>query len=55
VLIEGIPCGTGAGYSKKESDQSAAKQALKRIKSDKNLLKGIKNANAGKSNNPSGE
>lgn len=55
VLIEGIPCGTGAGYSKKESDQSAAKQALKRIKSDKNLLKGIKNANAGKTNNPSGE
>lgn len=43
VLIEGIPCGTGDGYSKKESDQNAAQQALKRIKSDKELLNGIKN------------
>ncbi len=32
VLIEGIPCGTGDGYSKKESDQNAAKQALKVLK-----------------------
>lgn len=44
VLIEGIPCGTGDGYSKKESDQNAAKQALKRIKGDKELQNGIKNA-----------
>lgn len=55
VCIEGIPCGTGNGYSKKESDQSAAKQALKRIKSDKNLLIGIKKASAGKSHHLSGE
>jgi ribonuclease-3 len=44
VLVEGIPCGTGDGYSKKESDQQAAKQALKRIKTDKELMNGIKNA-----------
>lgn len=44
VFIEDIPCGTGDGYSKKESDQNAAKQALKRIKSNKELLNGIKNA-----------
>ncbi|MBP3213543.1 MAG: ribonuclease III [Bacteroidaceae bacterium] len=44
LFIEGIPCGTGDGYSKKESDQNAAQQALKRIKRDKALLNGIKNA-----------
>ena len=44
ALVEGIPCGTGDGYSKKESDQNAAKQALKRIKHDKELLAGIQNA-----------
>lgn len=44
VFVEGISCGTGDGYSKKESDQNAAKQALKRIKHDKELLNGIKNA-----------
>ncbi|MBR3618232.1 MAG: ribonuclease III [Bacteroidaceae bacterium] len=44
VLVQGIPCGTGDGYSKKESDQNAAKQALNRIKRDKELLNGIKNA-----------
>ncbi|MBQ3926369.1 MAG: ribonuclease III, partial [Bacteroidaceae bacterium] len=42
VCVEGIPCGTGDGYSKKESDQNAAQQALKRIKRDKELLNGIK-------------
>ena len=44
VFVEGISCGTGDGYSKKESDQNAAKQALKRIKQDKDLLNGIQNA-----------
>ena len=44
VFIEEISCGTGNGYSKKESDQNAAKQALKRIKQDKELLAGIQNA-----------
>ena len=44
VCVEGIPCGTGDGYSKKESDQNAAQQALKRIKRDKELQNGIKSA-----------
>ena len=44
VSIEGIPCGTGDGYTKKESDQNAARQALKRIHSDKTLKQGIKAA-----------
>jgi len=44
IRIEGIPCGTGNGYSKKESDQDAAKQALKRVKRDRELVQGIKKA-----------
>lgn len=47
LTIEGIPCGTGQGYSKKESDQDAAKRALVRIKKDRNLREGIKNAKEG--------
>ena len=42
VFIGGISCGTGEGYSKKESDQKAAKQALSRLKNDKSLLAGVK-------------
>lgn len=34
VQIEGLPAGTGTGYSKKESQQNAAQMALKKIKSD---------------------
>ena len=44
ALVEEIPCGTGDGYSKKESDQNAAHQALKRLKRDKELQAGIQNA-----------
>ncbi len=51
VCIEGIPCGTGRGYSKKESDQDAAKRALTRIKKDSELREGIKNAKAGMDRN----
>ncbi len=46
VLIEGVPCGTGYGYSKKESDQNAAQQAYTRIKRDRDLKKGIAKAAA---------
>lgn len=49
VLVEGISCGTGDGYSKKESDQHAAQQALIRIKRDKELQNGIKCAKGQKS------
>ena len=48
IYIEGIPCGTGNGYSKKESDQEAAKQALQKVKKDKNLQAGLRKAKAGK-------
>lgn len=37
VLIEGIYAGHGKGYSKKESQQRAAKEALNRIRHDKAL------------------
>lgn len=46
VLIEGVPCGTGHGYSKKESDQKAAQQALTRLRKDKDMKKGIAKAAA---------
>lgn len=48
VYIEGIPCGTGEGYSKKESDQNAARQALKQVKSEKEHAGGIRKAIEGK-------
>lgn len=38
VLLEGIVCGEGSGYSKKESHQAAAKAAYKRIRHDKELV-----------------
>ena len=34
VRIEGIPAGTGKGYSKKESQQQASQMALKKLKTD---------------------
>lgn len=34
VQIEGLPAGTGTGYSKKESQQNAAQMALQKLKSD---------------------
>ncbi len=37
VVIEGINCGTGKGYTKKESQQLAAKDALTRLKRQKGL------------------
>lgn len=44
ALIEGIKCGEGNGYSKKEAGQKAAQEAMKRVKVDKELLLGIENA-----------
>ena len=37
LRIEGIICGAGEGYSKKESDQEAAQKALRRIKREPSL------------------
>ena len=38
VIINGISAGYGVGFSKKESQQNAAKIALKKIKADKNIF-----------------
>ncbi len=37
VSVGGNPLGTGTGYTKKESQQAAAKKAIRRIRSDKNV------------------
>lgn len=44
VLIEGIPAGSGVGYSKKESQQLAAHDALTRIKKDSALKEEFEHA-----------
>ncbi|MBQ9363339.1 MAG: ribonuclease III [Bacteroidaceae bacterium] len=41
LRIEGVVCGAGEGYSKKESDQEAAQKALRRIKREPSLKKKI--------------
>ncbi|WP_353334468.1 ribonuclease III [Bacteroides sedimenti] len=38
VLIEGLSAGTGIGYSKKESQQNAAKMAMKKVQTTPNFL-----------------
>ncbi|MBQ8607134.1 MAG: ribonuclease III [Bacteroidaceae bacterium] len=44
VLIEGIECGQGTGYSKKESQQLAAKSALKKVKKEEEIMRSILSA-----------
>lgn len=44
VLIEGITAGNGTGYSKKESQQNAAKIAIRRIKGEQNFVVSIHTA-----------
>jgi len=46
VVLEGLDCETGRGYSKKESHQQAALATLKQLRSDKELLKAIFKAQA---------
>jgi len=41
ILIEGLSAGTGVGYSKKESQQNAAKMALKKIQTIPNFLQEV--------------
>ncbi len=50
VRIEGIPAGTGTGYSKKESQQNAAQKALKNLKHDAGFRKAVEEAK--KKNHP---
>jgi ribonuclease-3 len=47
VRIEGITTGNGNGYSKKESQQNAAKRALKKIKDDHGFIVSIYEAKEG--------
>lgn len=46
VTIEGTYCGTGDGFSKKESHQNAAKQAYNHIKRDVAFANSLMNARA---------
>ena len=55
VLLNDLEAGTGTGYSKKESHQQAAQQALDRIKSDKGFIQEILNLNVTKGNTEVGE
>lgn len=41
VRIEGLPAGTGTGYSKKESQQNAAQMALKKIKGSPEFMAAV--------------
>lgn len=41
VVIEGIDCATGKGFSKKESHQHASEKTLKLLKSDKEFVEAI--------------
>ena len=52
VLLEGIVCGEGSGYSKKESHQAAAKVAYKRIRHDKQLAEQVFQAKEKRENPP---
>jgi len=49
VLIEGVYCGSGEGYSKKESHQEAARQACLHIKRDKVFRRQLISMKAGTS------
>lgn len=46
VLVENIPAGTGTGYSKKESQQNAAKMTLHKIKTSPEFIEQVYEAKA---------
>lgn len=46
IVVEGLDCETGKGYSKKESHQQAARETLKQLKTDRALLQAIFDAKA---------
>jgi ribonuclease-3 len=41
IVLEGVSAGVGLGYSKKESQQDAARIALKKIKTSRDFVSGI--------------
>lgn len=55
VMIEGVLVGKGEGYSKKESDQNAAREAVQKIKSQKSLTAELKAAFTARTMNPEKE
>lgn len=44
VRIEGVSAGTGTGYSKKESQQNAARMTLKKIRNDEAFMEEVQTA-----------
>ncbi len=44
VMMEGVACGKGSGYSKKESQQEASKSTLSRLRKEPQLVRAIFNA-----------
>ncbi|MBR5652726.1 MAG: ribonuclease III [Prevotella sp.] len=44
VVMESVPCGSGSGYSKKESQQEASKITLSRLRKEPQLVRAIFNA-----------
>jgi ribonuclease-3 len=46
IIVNGVLAGYGVGYSKKESQQNAAKIALKKVKTEKELFLKAKWENA---------
>ena len=48
VVMEGVACGKGAGYSKKESQQEASKLTLSRLRKEPQLVRAIFNAKGAK-------
>jgi ribonuclease-3 len=52
VLLEGVSAGIGLGYSKKESQQNAARMALKKIKKSHDFVLSVLEAKKQKETNP---
>jgi len=50
VAIEGVPAGKGKGYTKKESQQKAAKNTLRKIRYDADFKRQVKAAAGGQKN-----
>ena len=55
VTIEGVYCGTGKGYTKKESHQEAARQAYKKVTKNKQAREDIFLANEKRKNEEANE
>ena len=52
AAIEGIACGTGEGYSKKESQQKASKAAIQTLKNNQRLFNQLKEKQSARNQEP---